>query len=158
MGPELALAAEAAVSLLVDTAHIGAGAYYLLPREKEQQGARASFTAYGARLFGCLNAHQRGRVTITGCAVLELGRISARGLSGGNVVRGERAIAPWVALGGGLRAALEIAPRWDVSIELGLGFPLDRPRVFRFRNADESFFEVPAASSRSALGARYTFY
>ena len=118
--------------------------------ERDASGAYASFSLYRAHASGCYSPFAQ-RVSLFGCAALQVGLLRARGQG---VADGQQVDRAWVAAGADLLLLGELADR--VSLQLRAG--VVRPLIEReYMLNDTSVHQVSSWVVAGALGAEFRF-
>jgi hypothetical protein len=109
-----------------------------------------NFTA--AALAGCFNLGREG-LAFGPCADAELGVVSAKGV---NVSQSLPADTVWLALGGGVYAAVSLGPHLSIPLHLDVLAPLRRSE-FVFKNVSGRVFQAPVVGGRISAGIELHF-
>jgi len=116
-------------------------------------GAYGQFNFTAAALAGCFNLGREG-LAFGPCADAELGVVSAKGVG---VSQSLPADTAWLALGGGVYAAVSLGPHFSLPIHLDVLAPLRRSE-FVFKNVNpDRVFQAPVVGGRISVGIELHF-
>lgn len=90
---------------------------------RDHPASGATVELLGAHLSGCVAPFATG-ARLEGCVDVELGALSGRGFG---VDHARQRLAPWLALGAGVRLTLPLSARWLVQLGASALVPAHRP-------------------------------
>ena len=115
-------------------------------------GAYGQFNFTAAALAGCFNLGREG-LAFGPCADAELGVVSAKGV---NVSQSLPADTTWLALGGGVYAAVSLGHHLSLPLHLDVLAPLRRSE-FVFKGVPGRVFQAPVVGGRISVGIELHF-
>ena len=115
-------------------------------------GAAGRFNLAGGSLTACVDVG-RGKLAFGPCGTAEAGRVSATGYG---AAAGFSKRTPWLALGGGVFAALMLSEHLRTAVEVDALAPLYRPD-YVFDGFSGAVFKAPPVGGRALIDLSWAF-